>query len=716
VTRQWSIRAHLVALVLAVVLPLMALEVYTILQEARKDVERAEEGLLDLARLVGSTVGQFLEDGRSLLEELSSRPEVMAMDPGGCTGLLEDLNTFLPQYTNLFVTDLEAGLVCSGIPPGAVVPDPPAESEWFQGVLATGDFALGKPHRGLLSDLWNVVMAYPVRDGSGEMTGVVALAVDLIRFQDLLATPALTEGMVITIDDLDGVVVARSAESELWVGRSLPPSGLPREVLEGAGGITRAEGAEGEERLWGFVAVPDFPWRVWAGVPTEVLYGPIRVTAIQRGSLAVVLLALVGILSILLYRRIAVSLIRLMWEARQAGRADGRKTLSVRGPKEVMAVAEEFNRTLEARSEAEDRYRRSLARYRSVTTNAAFGIFAVDRSGQLLEANPALADMLGYATPAKLLEVPFPELFGNPHDALLLEPSENGGGRLGPVEVVWVRRDGEPLTVRLSGNRIRTGEGEEIRELIAEDVTAQRVLEARVRQSQKMEAVGRLAGGVAHDFNNLLTVITGSSHLLLSDLEPGDPTREGVEEVLDAANRGASLTRQLLAFSRKQVLQTREVDLNRVVTEMEAFLGRLVGEKVQLGTELDPDLPAVRADPGQMQQVIMNLVLNARDAIEVTGPVTIRTGQVHLRHDPARAPVDLPPGRYVTLAVEDTGVGIPPEIQGRIFEPFFTTKEEGTGLGLATVYGVAVQSGGQVLVESAPDQGSRFTVFLPMAE
>ncbi len=715
-TRQWSIRAHLITLVLAVVIPLATLEVYSIYQEARRSVEQAEEGLLGLAEFVNASVGQFLGDGRSLLKDLAVRPEVVAMDSQACGDLLEGLNDFFPQYTNLFVTDLEARLVCSGIPPVDPVPEPPFESEWFQGVLATGEVTLGKPHRGLLSDLWNVVMAYPLRDDAGETIGVVALAVDLMRIQELLVSPALAGGVVITIDDLDGVVVARSMDSELWVGRSLPPSGLPAEVLEGAGGVTRAEGAEGEDRLWGFTAVTGSPWRIWAGVPTEVLYGPIRETAIQRAALAVVLLSLVGILAILLYRRIAISLIRLMWEARQAARTDGRRALSVRGPREVRAVAQEFNRTLEARSEAEERYRRSLARYRSVTTNAAFGIFAVDGDGRLLEANPALAEMLGYATPAELLEVPLPELFGNPREALLLAPSGNGGGRLGPVEVVWVRQDGDPLTVRLSGNVIRTGEGEEIRELIAEDVTSQRVLEARVRQSQKMEAVGRLAGGVAHDFNNLLTVITGSSHLLLSDLTPGDPSREGVEEVLDAANRGASLTRQLLAFSRKQVLQPRELDLNRVVGEMESFLGRLVGEKVQLGTDLAPELPAVRADPGQIQQVIMNLVLNARDAIEVTGPVTIRTRQVHLERDPVRAPVDLPPGRYVTLEVEDPGMGIDPEIQSRIFEPFFTTKSEGTGLGLATVYGVAVQSGGQVLVKSEPGRGSRFTVYLPVVE
>jgi len=713
--RHWSIRTHLIALVLAIVIPLAGLEIFAIYSENRRSQEQAEAGLLGLAQVTSATVAQFLDDGQTLLLELVERPEVRSMSGTQCDPLLEDLNDFFPQYTNLFVTDLEAGLVCSGLPAGPDIPELPLDTEWFQEVTTTMDFAVGKPHRGLLSGIWNVVMAHPVRSLEGEMIGVAAISVDLIRFQEILTNPVLPGGTVITIDDLDGTVVARSEESELWVGRTLPTSGLGPEILEGAGGVTRAMGAEGDDRVWGFTAVPGAPWRVWAGVPVAAVYGPVQETAAQRISLALILLSLVGILAILMYRRIANSLIRLMWESRQAAE-DGGGAISLQGPEEVVAVAGEFNRTLQARREAEERHRRSLARYRSVMENAVFGIYAATPEGRFLEVNPALATMLGYDSVHDLLKVPVPSLFRDPEDVQRFRPAKGPGGSLGPLEVEWLQRDGTPLTVRLSGNVIRLGADELVYEVIAEDVTAQRVLEERIRESQKMEAVGRLAGGVAHDFNNLLTVITGSAHLLRSDLPLEDPNREGVEEVLDAASRGASLTRQLLAFSRKQVLQPKVLDLNQVVMEMEAFLGRLVGEKVQLSTDLEPEPWLIRADPGQLEQIIMNLVLNARDATELSGPVEIRTRNVALLQENTLDRLDLPPGRYVRLSVRDRGIGIPREIQGRVFEPFFTTKAEGTGLGLATVYGVVAQSGGKVVLESRPGVGSVFRIYLPVAE
>lgn len=714
--RHWSIRTHLIALVLAIVIPLAVLESFTIYSESRRSRGQAEAGLLGLAEVTAATVTQFVQDVRTLLRDLSGRPEVRSMDGAQCGPILDDLNTFLPQSMNVFVIDLDGDVVCSGLAQGRPdVPVPSRDGEWFQEVVATQDFAIGKPHQALLSGFRTVVMAHPVRDSQGQMTGVAAISVDLSRFQELLMSPILPPGTVITIEDLDGVVVAVSAESALGGGHTIPTGELLPELLEGTSGVTREEGGEGVNRVWGFTAVSDAPWRVWAGVPTPTIYGPVRETAAQRISLAVSLISLVGILAILMYRRIANSLIRLMWESRQAADGGG-GSISVQGPGEVVAVAEEFNRTLQARKQAEARHRRSLARYRSVMENAVFGIYAATEAGRFLEVNPALAAMLGYDSVYELLEVPVSSLFRHRRDFQRFKPEEGSGGVLVPLEVEWLRKDGTPLTVRLSGNVIRGGEDDLAYEVIAEDITVQREMEARVRESQKMEAVGRLAGGLAHDFNNLLTVITGSAHLLRSDLPAQDPNREGIDELLDAAARGASLTRQLLAFSRGQVLQPKILDLNEVVTEMQSFLRRLVGEKVQLTTDLESDLWPIQADLGQVQQIIMNLVLNARDAMESFGPVEIRTRNVMLDQESARIRLALAPGRYVGLSVRDQGRGIPKEIQGRVFEPFFTTKAEGTGLGLATVYGVAVQSGGQVALESTPGVGSVFRIYLPAVQ
>ncbi len=248
-----------------------------------------------------------------------------------------------------------------------------------------------------------------------------------------------------------------------------------------------------------------------------------------------------------------------------------------------------------------------------------------------------------------------------------------------------------------------------------QDITERKQAEARLQQAQKMESVGRLAGGVAHDFNNLLTVINGYSQLLLGRLTPGDPLRAGLEEIQKAGERAAGLTQQLLAFSRKQVLQPRLLDLNHVVGGMRSMLCRLVGEDVKVGVQLAPDAGVVRADPHQLEQVIMNLVVNARDAMPQGGKLLIETAGVEWDERYAQSHPESHVGRYARLAVSDTGVGMDPEIQRHIFEPFFSTKEvgKGTGLGLATVQGIVAQSGGYIEVYSELGHGTIFKIYLP---
>ncbi len=241
-------------------------------------------------------------------------------------------------------------------------------------------------------------------------------------------------------------------------------------------------------------------------------------------------------------------------------------------------------------------------------------------------------------------------------------------------------------------------------------------LEEQLRRAQKMEAIGRLAGGVAHDFNNLLVAILGYADILRSTLEPADPRGRPVAEILKAGERAASLTRQLLAFSRRQVLERTDLDLNAVVRDVKAMLERLIGEDVVLRTRLEAGLPTVLADRGQTEQVLMNLAVNARDAMPQGGDLTIETRAVRIEMPLAGLPTPIGPGHYVRLAVEDVGAGMTDEVKSHLFEPFFTTKEQGkgTGLGLSTVYGIVTQSGGGVRVESKPGAGSRFEVYLPV--
>jgi PAS domain S-box-containing protein len=291
-------------------------------------------------------------------------------------------------------------------------------------------------------------------------------------------------------------------------------------------------------------------------------------------------------------------------------------------------------------------------------------------------------------------------------------------------ETVRVRKDGTRIDVSISTSAIHDAAGRAVGSVAlyvdiggrkrAEE--ALRQSQEQLRQAQKMEAVGRLAGGIAHDFNNLLSAILSYSEMVMSDLPEAHPSREDLEQIRQAGARAAELTQQLLAFSRRQLLQLRPLDLNTVVAGVDRMLRRVIGEDVVLQTVLAPDIRSTRGDAGQLEHVLMNLAVNARDAMPAGGTLTITTADLDVGEaGPATWP-ELSPGRYVTLAVRDTGAGMTPEVQERIFEPFFTTKPvgHGTGLGLSTVYGIVAQSGGQVFVRSAPGAGSTFTICLPV--
>jgi len=370
-----------------------------------------------------------------------------------------------------------------------------------------------------------------------------------------------------------------------------------------------------------------------------------------------------------------------------------------------------FNAALRS---AQEQLRRSEINFRSLVVNAPYGVCRCDSSGDLLDVNPALVSMLAFDSAEELKGSNLAGLYADTQQWFMLADYLRAMQKFTGLVAEWTRKDGKSIIVRLSGRALKGERQHVFYELFAEDVTERHILELQFRQSQKMEAVGRLAGGIAHDFNNLLMVISGYSELLLEQAGDSSPLRAPAQEIANAAQRATALTRQLLAFSRKQMLAPKVVDLNAVVTENLKMLTRLIGEDIDLIMVPGSDLGAVKADPSQIEQVIMNLAVNARDAMPRGGKLTIETGNVTLDESYAQLHSPVKPGEYVMLAISDTGVGMNQEMQSHIFEPFFSTKgAKGTGLGLSTVYGIVKQSEGHVWVYSEPGKGTTFKIYLP---
>ncbi len=351
--------------------------------------------------------------------------------------------------------------------------------------------------------------------------------------------------------------------------------------------------------------------------------------------------------------------------------------------------------------------------------SAAQAILSVDRHGHIILANARTEEMFGYARSelmGQTIEALLPQSARDAHtahrDGYFANPHVRPMG-IG-MELAGRRKNGQEFPVEVSLSYIETDEGPFAIAFVS-DITQRKRLEEQLLHAQKLEAVGRLAGGVAHDFNNMLTIVSGYNRMLLDGLSPQDPLRGYAEEVGKAAERAGALTGQLLAFSRRQVMQLRVFGINDLLKNADRMLRRLIGEDLDLTLSLNPGAGNIKADPGQVEQIIFNLAINARDAMPDGGKLIIETAVTHLDDSYSRTHLGVEPGEYVMIAVTDTGHGMDAETKSRIFEPFFTTKEQGkgTGLGLASVYGTVKQSGGDIWVYSEPGQGTTFKIYFP---
>jgi PAS domain S-box-containing protein len=375
------------------------------------------------------------------------------------------------------------------------------------------------------------------------------------------------------------------------------------------------------------------------------------------------------------------------------------------------------SRDITERKRAEEELRCSEVNFRSLVHDAPFGILRVTLEGRILQANPALVNMLGYESEEELCKLNMEhDVYHDPRQRQSLIDEHSQKDDFHNLEVQWKRKDGNIITALLNGRRVAGPDhAQTYYEEFAEDITQRRILERQLFQSQKMEAIGRLAGGIAHDFNNLLGVVLGHTEILEEFAGRDRRLQRSVEAIQSATQRAAALTTQLLAFSRKQMVEPRILDLNVAVREIEKLLRRVIGEDIELIIRVQPGAGTIQIDPGQLDQILMNLVVNARDAMPNGGKLIVETSSVALDDSYVGQHLGAAAGPFVLLSISDTGCGMDQETLSHIFEPFFTTKEKGkgTGLGLSTVYGIVKQCGGYIMAYSESGRGTTFKVYFP---
>ena len=681
--REWAtysgLRLYIILLVVTV-LPVGLFSLYAdrVLQRERE--QHALDESVQTAQLSAYFLADHFRQNVTLLRSYALDPRFQhawtARDMAEVQRQMEQARALQPDVTMVSVYSPDGTMVALAPHDPALPGRNYAFRDWYQGVTRDWKPYVSEVYRPQAApNVLSVAVAVPIVGADGKPTGILAAPYSLERITTWL-NANVAGARTISVVDQKGHLLAGSG-----IDIYAPPTDLSeyppvRAVMRGEAGTGIYNGRNGETYV-AYAPIKDLGWGVVVEQPAVVVRSEIWNTRRQ------------------------VLLFAFLFAA-----------LAVAGGSIVGS-------TYRKQQKLEDRVgvlAESESRYRSLIEGATYGIYRSDEKG-FVAVNPALVQMLGYANEDEVLRLDVArDIYLNPDERARLMDEYGQKGRIESIEVLWKKKNGQPIHVRLSGRAVRDEAGSHLGfEMIAEDITERRSLEERLRQSQKMEAIGRLAGGVAHDFNNLLTVITGYNQLLMDNLGEEHPLRADLDEVRKAADRAAALTKQLLAFSRQQVLAPKVLDLNIVVESMQNLLKRLLGEDIELSTILPPGVGHVKADPGQLGQVIMNLAVNARDAMPSGGRLTIQTANVMLSDTYGPENFYTEGGNYVMLAVSDTGSGMDPETRSHIFEPFYTTKSQGkgTGLGLSTVYGIVKQSGGYVFVESEVGKGSTFKVHLP---
>jgi PAS domain S-box-containing protein len=714
---SYGLRLRLMALVLAAVAPFVFLIGMVARQHRFNERTSAENRALDqalsLAHRVDGRIGAVETVLLTLVHSVSSRPA----DSLRNDKLLRDVAAELPPEFAHYAVSTSSGVAIGTsdtLPGGGRHPI----------LLSTNarDTLLGFVIQGP-TPLYGregpqaIAISYEDTALKVRVSGLVTVQ----RLQRELTRGAVPVNAIGTIIDKRGMVVFRSREPEKWLGKNVSDSALFVASQGKQSGTAAIRDLNAGNVFSGFASTQHVPWVVHVGSPQFLAFAKERSDfwrAIWIGGLA---LLLAVILAWTQATRIVLPIRRVVRDAVLFAKGDlSHRSSSEAVGDEIGILSQTLNAMAESLEKREEALRRSEMRFRAIIENVDDVIIILQPDGTRSYVSPAMTRILGYSEEQLLAGTARDVVHADDWPAVreLIVNVRRFPGAVASGQARCRHKDGSWRVFEGDLCNLTDVPGVEGILVNLRDVTERVALESELRQAQKMELVGQLAGGIAHDFNNLLTVITGRTDFLLEAENLPDEQETDLGEIRKAAGRAAELTRQLLAFSRKQLLQPRVLDLNHTLSEVEPMLRRLIGEDIRVRIVAGNGLGSITADPGQLQQILLNLALNARDAMPSGGVLTFQTANQTIRGGTGPNATHIPSGEYVVLQVADTGMGMDAATQARIFEPFFTTKGQGkgTGLGLSTVYGIVKQSGASITVMSEPGEGTRFTVYFPRSD
>jgi two-component system, cell cycle sensor histidine kinase and response regulator CckA len=717
-----GLRFRIFVLISLAMLPALGLILYTASEQRSQQEADTHADTMQVAKLASKNLEQLVNGTHQVLAVLSELPAVQDRDAASCNTFFSAFKKRLPMYNNIGAINLQGNIFCSASPlkKRVNVSDRP----YYKSVVKNKKPYFGEYQSSRIDGKPTIIAASPVFDKQQRLQAIVYVALDFNWFKEQLNKYKLPEQATLAVLDRNGTILYRNIDTEKWIGRNMEGLESVKTMFTLQEGVIEAVGIDGLKRIYAFTTVhgTDKGMYVRSGISRAVVFSDINLMLLKNLSVLLIIACLAYVIAWFGGNFFIMHRVRLLMKAsEELSKGNLGTRVEVTGHRdEIGQLGESFNRMAEALEQQNEERRKSEEKYRALFEESKDAIFVSTPEGKYLDINPAGVELLGYASREEMFRLDInTDVYLNPESRKAYAQLLHEQGYVKDYELEFRRKDGGKLTVLSTTTTLRDENGNVIAYRgINRDITERKKLEQQLLHAQKMEAVGRLAGGIAHDFNNILSTILGYGDLLKKKIDNPDTVKEYIDQILRAGNRAVEVTRNLLAFSRKQAMNPTLININDLVTKFEKMLSRIIGEDIEIITELHAEDIICKADAGQIEQVLMNLATNARDAMPQGGKLFLRTGRADMDQAFMQDHFTCLPGTYAMISVSDTGIGMTEETLKQIFEPFFTTKEpgKGTGLGLAMIYGIMQQHLGCINVASEPGKGTSFQLYFPVTK